>query len=81
MHSRWPCGASQNLRGTSASDLEHSLPRPIEVEQCSHAMLYVYGLFTDVSIDVAWGGGAVSIPAQVSWMALALCWVNKYLGI
>lgn len=73
----------QNLRGTSASDLEHSLPRPIEVEQCSHAMLYVYGLFTyDVSTDVVWGvGGAVSIPAQVSWMALALCWVNKYLGI
>lgn len=57
MHSRWPCGSLQDLKGTSASGLEHRLPRPIEVEQCSHAMLYVYGLFTDVSIDMAWGVG------------------------
>lgn len=57
MHSRWPCGSLQDFRGTSASGLEHSLPRPIEVEQCSQAMLYVYGLFTDVSIDMAWGVG------------------------
>lgn len=55
MHSRWPCGSLQDLRGTSASGLEYSSPCPVNVEQCSHAMLY--GLFTDVSIDVAGGGG------------------------
>lgn len=76
MHSQWPCESLQDLRGTSAASLEHSSPCPIEVEQCPHATLYVCGLFMDVSIAVAWGGGAVSIPAQVSWMALSLCWVN-----
>lgn len=66
MHSQWPCRSLQDLRGTSAASLEHSSPCSIEAEQCPHAMLYVYGLFTDVSIAVAWGGGPVSIPAQVS---------------